>query len=159
MTEHTGAFAIMGAVDPQSFDTLHSFSNAFEMPFVTPWFPEKNFGIDWIIMQHLFCCLLIAVPFRFWWFCAELCSADDSPVSQCNCGLDPSLRLEIHHLHLRLIGRIVPTAENIRKYPEGNFLFPDFILSSFIYIWMAWIIISVTHTAATSLEFGYESTM
>ena len=34
----------MGAVDPESFDTLHSFSNAFEMPFVTPWFPEKNFG-------------------------------------------------------------------------------------------------------------------
>ena len=44
MTENTGAFAIMGAVDPESFDTLHSFSNAFEMPFVTPWFPEKNFG-------------------------------------------------------------------------------------------------------------------
>ena len=44
MTGSNGAFAIMGAVDPESFDTLHSFSNAFEMPFVTPWFPEKNFG-------------------------------------------------------------------------------------------------------------------
>ena len=44
MTAHTGAFAIMGSVDPESFDTLHSFSNAFEMPFVTPWFPEKNSG-------------------------------------------------------------------------------------------------------------------
>ena len=31
----------MGSVDPESFDTLHSFSNAFEMPFVTPWYPEK----------------------------------------------------------------------------------------------------------------------
>ena len=41
---YTGAFAIMGSVDPESFDTLHSFSNAFEMPFVTPWFPEKNTG-------------------------------------------------------------------------------------------------------------------
>ena len=44
VTGSNGAFAIMGAVDPESFDTLHSFSNAFEMPFVTPWFPEKNFG-------------------------------------------------------------------------------------------------------------------
>ena len=34
----------MGSVDPESFDTLHSFSNAFEMPFVTPWFPEKKSG-------------------------------------------------------------------------------------------------------------------
>jgi len=42
VTANTGAFAIMGSVDPESFDTLHSFSNAFEMPFVTPWFPEKN---------------------------------------------------------------------------------------------------------------------
>lgn len=39
---NTGAFAIMGTVDPESFDTLHSFANAFEMPFVTPWFPEKT---------------------------------------------------------------------------------------------------------------------
>ena len=46
---NSGAFAIMGAVDPESFDTLHSFSNAFEMPFVTPWFPEKNFGEGEII--------------------------------------------------------------------------------------------------------------
>ena len=30
----------MGTVDPESFDTLHSYANAFEMPFVTPWFPE-----------------------------------------------------------------------------------------------------------------------
>lgn len=41
---NTGAFAIMGTVDPESFDTLHSFANAFEMPFVTPWFPEKTGG-------------------------------------------------------------------------------------------------------------------
>ncbi|KRT85805.1 hypothetical protein AMK59_749 [Oryctes borbonicus] len=30
-----------GAVSPDSFDTLHSYSNTFQMPFVTPWFPEK----------------------------------------------------------------------------------------------------------------------
>jgi hypothetical protein len=34
----------MGSVDPESFDTLHSFANAFQMPFVTPWFPEKSSG-------------------------------------------------------------------------------------------------------------------
>ena len=33
----------MGAVDPESFDTLHSYANAFEMPFVTPWFPESAY--------------------------------------------------------------------------------------------------------------------
>jgi hypothetical protein len=32
-----GIFALMGTVDPESFDTLHSYANAFEMPFVTPW--------------------------------------------------------------------------------------------------------------------------
>lgn len=33
----------MGTVDPESFDTLHSYANAFEMPFVTPWFPESAY--------------------------------------------------------------------------------------------------------------------
>ena len=32
---------MVGAVNPDSFDTLHSYSNTFEMPFLTPWFPEK----------------------------------------------------------------------------------------------------------------------
>lgn len=32
---------MVGAVSPDSFDTLHSYSNTFQMPFVTPWFPEK----------------------------------------------------------------------------------------------------------------------
>ena len=36
----------MGAVDPESFDTLHSYANAFEMPFVTPWFPETAYGLS-----------------------------------------------------------------------------------------------------------------
>ncbi|XP_040568809.1 glutamate receptor 1 [Lepeophtheirus salmonis] len=36
-----GIYALMGSVDPESFDTLHSFANAYEMPFVTPWFPES----------------------------------------------------------------------------------------------------------------------
>ncbi|KAJ8878043.1 hypothetical protein PR048_022506 [Dryococelus australis] len=37
-----GVFAMLGAVSPDSFDTLHSYSNTFQMPFVTPWFPEKS---------------------------------------------------------------------------------------------------------------------
>ena len=41
-----GVYSLMGSVDPESFDTLHSFSNAFEMPFVTPWYPEKVPGMD-----------------------------------------------------------------------------------------------------------------
>lgn len=32
---------MLGAVSPESFDTLHSYSNTFQMPFVTPWFPEE----------------------------------------------------------------------------------------------------------------------
>ncbi|CAH1647575.1 unnamed protein product [Spodoptera littoralis] len=36
-----GVFAMLGAVTPESFDTLHSYTNTFQMPFVTPWFPEK----------------------------------------------------------------------------------------------------------------------
>lgn len=36
-----GVYAMLGAVSPDSFDTLHSYSNTFQMPFVTPWFPEK----------------------------------------------------------------------------------------------------------------------
>ncbi|XP_053623555.1 glutamate receptor 1-like [Plodia interpunctella] len=36
-----GVVAMMGAVTPDSFDTLHSYTNTFQMPFVTPWFPEK----------------------------------------------------------------------------------------------------------------------
>ncbi|XP_063632819.1 glutamate receptor 1-like [Cydia splendana] len=36
-----GVIAFLGAVTPDSFDTLHSYTNTFQMPFVTPWFPEK----------------------------------------------------------------------------------------------------------------------
>ena len=46
----SGIFALMGTVDPESFDTLHSYANAFEMPFVTPWFPESIYSSspkDW----------------------------------------------------------------------------------------------------------------
>ena len=35
---------MLGTVDPESFDTLHSYANAFEMPFVTPWFPESTYN-------------------------------------------------------------------------------------------------------------------
>ncbi|XP_055686324.1 glutamate receptor 1-like isoform X1 [Lutzomyia longipalpis] len=36
-----GVFSMLGAVSPDSFDTLHSYCNTFQMPFITPWFPEK----------------------------------------------------------------------------------------------------------------------
>jgi hypothetical protein len=42
----------MGSVDPESFDTLHSFANAFQMPFVTPWFPEKATGIKKVLKLY-----------------------------------------------------------------------------------------------------------
>lgn len=40
---------MMGAVSPDSFDTLHSYSNTFQMPFVTPWFPEK---VSYSVISH-----------------------------------------------------------------------------------------------------------
>lgn len=55
-----GVFSMLGAVSPDSFDTLHSYSNTFQMPFVTPWFPEKvsnDFSLFFfhinILMQYL----------------------------------------------------------------------------------------------------------
>ena len=36
-----GVQVMVGAVNPDSFDTLHSYSNTFQMPFLTPSFPEK----------------------------------------------------------------------------------------------------------------------
>jgi len=35
---------MVGAMGPESFDTFHSYSNTFQMPFMTPWFPEKVSG-------------------------------------------------------------------------------------------------------------------
>ncbi|KPJ09141.1 Glutamate receptor 1 [Papilio machaon] len=32
---------MLGAVMADSFDTLHSYTNTFQLPFITPWFPEK----------------------------------------------------------------------------------------------------------------------
>ena len=32
---------MIGSVNPDSFDTFHSYANTFQMPFITPWFPEK----------------------------------------------------------------------------------------------------------------------
>ena len=32
---------MVGAVNPDSFDTLHSYSNTFQVPSLTPYFPEK----------------------------------------------------------------------------------------------------------------------
>ena len=32
---------MVAAVQPDSFDTLHSYANTFQMPLVTPWFPEN----------------------------------------------------------------------------------------------------------------------
>lgn len=36
-----GVYSMLGSVSPDSFDTFHSYSNTFQMPFVTPWFPEQ----------------------------------------------------------------------------------------------------------------------
>jgi hypothetical protein len=33
--------ALLAAVDADSFDTIYSYSNTFNVPFITPWFPEK----------------------------------------------------------------------------------------------------------------------
>ncbi|XP_013179017.1 PREDICTED: glutamate receptor 1-like, partial [Papilio xuthus] len=33
--------SMLGAVMADSFDTLHSYTNTFQLPFITPWFPEK----------------------------------------------------------------------------------------------------------------------
>lgn len=48
-----GVFSMLGAVSAESFDTLHSYSNTFQMPFVTPWFPEKvsKYTTDIIVQQ------------------------------------------------------------------------------------------------------------
>lgn len=43
---------MLGAVSPDSFDTLHSYSNTFQMPFVTPWFPEKVSIVHLFVLGH-----------------------------------------------------------------------------------------------------------
>lgn len=47
--------AMLGAVAPDSFDTLHSYANTFQMPFVTPWFPEKVILIFYIFIYFSAC--------------------------------------------------------------------------------------------------------
>jgi len=49
---------MLGAVNPDSFDTLHSYSNTFKMPFVTPWFPEKVSHSHTLNFTELFVILL-----------------------------------------------------------------------------------------------------
>lgn len=36
-----GVYAIVGVMSPEAFDTFHAYANQFQMPFLTPWFPEK----------------------------------------------------------------------------------------------------------------------
>ena len=36
-----GIYALVGTVDPESLEILHSFANAYEMPLVTPFIPES----------------------------------------------------------------------------------------------------------------------
>ncbi|CAG0892960.1 unnamed protein product [Cyprideis torosa] len=36
-----GIYAMIPAVNPDSFDTFHSYSNTFQVPLITPSFPEK----------------------------------------------------------------------------------------------------------------------
>ncbi|XP_065349136.1 glutamate receptor 1-like isoform X2 [Cloeon dipterum] len=47
-----GVFLMLGAVNPDSFDTLHSYANTFQMPFVTPWFPEKVLAPSSGLLDH-----------------------------------------------------------------------------------------------------------
>lgn len=42
----------MGTVDPESFDTLNSYVNAFKMPFITPWFPESVYDEKHSVRQE-----------------------------------------------------------------------------------------------------------
>ncbi|XP_035709778.1 glutamate receptor 1 isoform X2 [Folsomia candida] len=36
-----GVYAIVGSMNSESFETLHSYANTFEMPIITPWFPTS----------------------------------------------------------------------------------------------------------------------
>ena len=49
-----GIFALVGIVEPESLEILHSFANAYEMPLVTPWFPESVYhsGNNDLSKQH-----------------------------------------------------------------------------------------------------------
>lgn len=57
---------MLGAVSPDSFDTLHSYSNTFQMPFVTPWFPEKVNFITHFIVQSFSTTEIYLFCFKFW---------------------------------------------------------------------------------------------
>lgn len=66
-----GVYAMLGAVSPDSFDTLHSYCNTFQMPFITPWFPEKvkelrslspDFTSNWLTFLPSRSCLPPLVP-------------------------------------------------------------------------------------------------
>lgn len=61
-----GVFSMLGAVSPDSFDTLHSYSNTFQMPFVTPWFPEKVNFITHFIVQSFSTTEIYLFCFKFW---------------------------------------------------------------------------------------------
>ncbi|ODM98791.1 Glutamate receptor 1, partial [Orchesella cincta] len=37
-----GIFAMVGAMNPESFQTYHSYANTFEMPIIIPWYPMKS---------------------------------------------------------------------------------------------------------------------
>lgn len=56
---------MLGAVSPDSFDTLHSYSNTFQMPFITPWFPEKV-NLFWFFLYFLLCYFIIITFYFFW---------------------------------------------------------------------------------------------
>lgn len=61
-----GVFSMLGAVSPDSFDTLHSYSNTFQMPFLTPWFPEKvNFITNFIVYKDFLLQIFTYFAFYF----------------------------------------------------------------------------------------------
>ena len=53
-----GIFALMGTAYPESFDTLHSYGNAFEMPFVTLLAPESAYHAPHRELKHDYAILM-----------------------------------------------------------------------------------------------------
>ncbi|CAG0880492.1 unnamed protein product, partial [Darwinula stevensoni] len=48
----SGVHALVGAVNPDSFDTIHSYSNTFQVPLITPWYPEKVWPPSFFLPSH-----------------------------------------------------------------------------------------------------------
>ena len=61
-----------------------------------------------------------SISFRCWRPSSELCSSNETQISPCYCWPDPPLWLEVHHLHLSILGGTLQASEDLRKYPQGK---------------------------------------